>query len=205
MGDILEKISAETAILEDFKSEMASGPKMYMVDSDRGITNLHVPSDVIIDASMPALIRAGGKGWGPDGKPSDTKCVIPDNCYAPVYDETIKYFKETGALDPKTSGAVANVGLMAQKAEEYGSHPTTFEIKKDGVVRYILESGDVLHEHQVKAGDIWRSSTAKKAPILDWINLAITRQNETNSQAIFWLDEKRPHDAELIKLSLIHI
>ncbi|MEL0127536.1 MAG: NADP-dependent isocitrate dehydrogenase [Paracoccaceae bacterium] len=199
LGDILEKISTETAILEDFKSEMASGPKMYMVDSDRGITNLHVPSDVIIDASMPALIRAGGKGWGPDGKPSDTKCVIPDNCYAPVYDETIKYFKETGALDPKTSGAVANVGLMAQKAEEYGSHPTTFEIKTDGVVRYILESGDVLHEHQVTAGDIWRSSTAKKAPILDWINLAITRQNETNSQAIFWLDEKRPHDAELIK------
>lgn len=199
LGDILEKISTKTAILEDFKSEMASGPKMYMVDSDRGITNLHVPSDVIIDASMPALIRAGGKGWGPDGKPSDTKCVIPDNCYAPVYDETIKYFKETGALDPKTSGAVANVGLMAQKAEEYGSHPTTFEIKQDGVVRYILESGHVLHEHQVKAGDIWRSSTAKKAPILDWINLAITRQSETNSQAIFWLDEKRPHDAELIK------
>ena len=199
LGDILEKISTKTAILEDFKSEMASGPKMYMVDSDRGITNLHVPSDVIIDASMPALIRAGGKGWGPDGKPSDTKCVIPDNCYAPVYDETIKYFKETGALDPKTSGAVANVGLMAQKAEEYGSHSTTFEIKQDGVVRYILESGHVLHEHQVKAGDIWRSSTAKKAPILDWINLAITRQSETNSQAIFWLDEKRPHDAELIK------
>ena len=148
---------------------------------------------------MPALIRAGGKGWGPDGKPSDTKCVIPDNSYAPVYDEAIKYFKETGALDPKTSGAVANVGLMAQKAEEYGSHPTTFEIKKSGVVRYVLENGEVLHEHEVNDGDIWRSSTAKKAPIIDWINLAITRQKETGSQAIFWLDKNRPHDAELIE------
>ena len=138
LGDILEKITVIPEILEDFKAEMSNGPKMYMVDSDRGITNLHVPSDVIIDASMPALIRAGGKGWGPDGKPSDTKCVIPDNSYAPIYDETVKYFKETGALDPKTSGAVANVGLMAQKAEEYGSPPTTFEIEKNGEVRYIL-------------------------------------------------------------------
>ena len=202
LGDILDKIAVMPEVLEDFKTEMNNGPKMYMVDSDRGITNLHVPSDVIIDASMPALIRAGGKGWGPDGKPSDTKCVIPDNSYAPVYDETIKYFKETGALDPKTSGAVANVGLMAQKAEEYGSHPTTFEIKKNGVVRYVLENGDILHQHQVKAGDIWRSSTAKKAPIIDWINLAITRQNETGSQAIFWLDKNRPHDAELIQYVL---
>ena len=147
---------------------------------------------------MPALIRAGGKGWGPDGKPSDTKCVIPDNSYAPIYDETVKYFKETGALDPKTSGAVANVGLMAQKAEEYGSHPTTFEIEKNGEVRYILENGDILHQHKVNSGDIWRSSTAKKAPIIDWINLAITRQNETGSQAIFWLDKNRPHDACLL-------
>ena len=202
LGDILDRISVMPEVLEDFKTEMNNGPKMYMVDSDRGITNLHVPSDVIIDASMPALIRAGGKGWGPDGKPSDTKCVIPDNSYAPVYDETIKYFKETGALDPKTSGAVANVGLMAQKAEEYGSHPTTFEIKKNGVVRYVLENGDILHQHQVKTGDIWRSSTAKKAPIIDWINLAITRQNETGSQAIFWLDKNRPHDAELIQYVL---
>ena len=202
LGDILDRITAVPEVLKDFKTEMNNGPKMYMVDSDRGITNLHVPSDVIIDASMPALIRAGGKGWGPDGKPSDTKCVIPDNSYAPVYDETIKYFKETGALDPKTSGAVANVGLMAQKAEEYGSHPTTFEIKKNGVVRYVLENGDILHQHQVKAGDIWRSSTAKKAPIIDWINLAITRQNETGSQAIFWLDKNRPHDAELIQYVL---
>ena len=205
LGDILDKITVAPEILEDFKVEMNDGPKMYMVDSDQGITNLHVPSDVIIDASMPALIRAGGKGWGPDGKPSDTKCVIPDNSYAPVYDETIKYFKERGALDPKTSGAVANVGLMAQKAEEYGSHPTTFEIKENGVVRYVLENGDILHQHQVKAGDIWRSSTAKKAPIIDWINLAITRQNETGSQAIFWLDKNRPHDAELIQYVLFEL
>ena len=199
LGDILEKITVIPEILEDFKAEMSNGPKMYMVDSDRGITNLHVPSDVIIDASMPALIRAGGKGWGPDGKPSDTKCVIPDNSYAPIYDETVKYFKETGALDPKTSGAVANVGLMAQKAEEYGSHPTTFEIEKNGEVRYILENGEILHQHKVNSGDIWRSSTAKRAPIIDWINLAITRQNETGSQAIFWLDKNRPHDFELIE------
>ena len=199
LGDILEKITLKPEILRDFEAEMEDGPKMYMVDSDRGITNLHVPSDVIIDASMPALIRAGGKGWGPDGKPSDTNCVIPDNSYAPIYDETIKYFKETGALDPKTSGAVANVGLMAQKAEEYGSHPTTFEIKKNGVVQYVLENGEILHQHRVRTGDIWRASTAKKAAIIDWVNLAITRQQETGSQAIFWLDQNRPHDAELIK------
>ena len=199
LGDILEKISLKPEILRDFEAEMEDGPKMYMVDSDRGITNLHVPSDVIIDASMPALIRAGGKGWGPDGRPSDTKCVIPDNSYAPIYDETIKYFKETGALDPKTSGAVANVGLMAQKAEEYGSHPTTFEIKKKGVVQYVLENGEILHQNRVKTGDIWRSSTAKKEAIIDWVSLAITRQQETGSQAIFWLDQNRPHDAELIK------
>ena len=199
LGDILEKITLKPEILRDFEAEMEDGPKMYMVDSDRGITNLHVPSDVIIDASMPALIRAGGKGWGPDGKPSDTNCVIPDNSYAPIYDETIKYFKETGALDPKTSGAVANVGLMAQKAEEYGSHPTTFEIKKKGVVQYVLENGEILHQHRVRTGDIWRASTAKKAAIIDWVNLAITRQQETGSQAIFWLDQNRPHDAELIK------
>ena len=199
LGDVLEKIALKSEVLRDFEAEMKNGPKMYMVDSDRGITNLHVPSDVIIDASMPALIRAGCKGWGPDGKPSDTKCVIPDSSYAPIYDETIKYFKATGALDPKTSGAVANVGLMAQKAEEYGSHPTTFEIKKKGVVQYVLENGEVLHQHRVKTGDIWRSSTAKKAAIIDWVNLAITRQQETGSQAIFWLDQNRSHDAELIE------
>ena len=199
LGDVLDRIADQPEILADFNAIMADKAPMYMVDSDRGITNLHVPSDVIIDASMPAVIRAGGKGWGPDGKPADTKCVIPDNCYAPVYDETIKYFKETGALDPTTSGAVANVGLMAQKAEEYGSHPTTFEIPANGTIRYIVANGDVLHEQVVEKGDIWRSSSVRKAPIEDWVRLGISRQAATGSQAIFWLDETRAHDAELIK------
>ena len=199
LGDVLDRIADQPEILADFNVIMADKAPMYMVDSDRGITNLHVPSDVIIDASMPAVIRAGGKGWGPDGKPADTKCVIPDNCYAPVYDETINYFKETGALDPTTSGTVANVGLMAQKAEEYGSHPTTFEIPANGTIRYIVANGDVLHEQAVEKGDIWRSSSVRKAPIEDWVRLGISRQAATGSQAIFWLDETRAHDAELIK------
>jgi isocitrate dehydrogenase len=199
LGDVLDRIADQPEILADFNVIMADKAPMYMVDSDRGITNLHVPSDVIIDASMPAVIRAGGKGWGPDGKPADTKCVIPDNCYAPVYDETINYFKETGALDPTTSGAVANVGLMAQKAEEYGSHPTTFEIPANGTIRYIVANGDVLHEQAVEKGDIWRSSSVRKAPIEDWVRLGISRQAATGSQAIFWLDKTRAHDAELIK------
>ena len=199
LGDALDRIADQPEILADFNAIMADKAPMYMVDSDRGITNLHVPSDVIIDASMPAVIRAGGKGWGPDGKPADTKCVIPDNCYAPVYDETINYFKETGALDPTTSGAVANVGLMAQKAEEYGSHPTTFEIQSVGRVRYVLSNGDVLHDQAVEPGDIWRSSTVRQAPIEDWVRLAISRQAATGSQAVFWLDDTRAHDAEVIK------
>jgi isocitrate dehydrogenase len=199
LGDVLDRIADQPEILADFNAIMADKAPMYMVDSDRGITNLHVPSDVIIDASMPAVIRAGGKGWGPDGKAADTKCVIPDNCYAPVYDETINYFKETGALDPTTSGAVANIGLMAQKAEEYGSHPTTFEIPANGTIRYIVANGDVLHEQAVERGDIWRSSSVRKAPIEDWVRLGISRQAATGSQAIFWLDETRAHDAELIK------
>ncbi|SEL64168.1 isocitrate dehydrogenase [Roseivivax marinus] len=174
-------------------------PPMYMVDSGKGITNLHVPSDVIIDASMPAVIRAGGKGWGPDDGQHDVVCAIPDNSYAPVYDETIKYFKETGALDPTTSGTVQNIGLMAQKAEEYGSHPTTFEIPADGTVRMVDGSGNVVHLHSVKAGDIWRSASARKAPIEDWVKLAIERQKAEGCEAIFWLDESRAHDAELIK------
>jgi isocitrate dehydrogenase len=183
----------------DLKAAYAARPPLYMVNSDRGITNLHVPSDVIIDASMPALIRAGGKGWGPDGKEADANCVIPDNSYAPVYDEAIKYFKETGALDPRTAGTVQNVGLMAQKAEEYGSHPTTFTAPDDGTIRYVLAKGEVLHSHEVEKGDIWRSATTKKAPIQDWVKLAISRQRATGAQAIFWLNEKRAHDAELIK------
>jgi isocitrate dehydrogenase len=169
-----------------------------MVDSDRGITNLHVPSDVIIDASIPALLRAGGKGFGPDGKPADTNCVIPDSSYAAIYDEAVRYFKATGALDPSTAGTVQNIGLMAQKAEEYGSHPTTFELSQDGTVRLILANGEVLHQHEVKAGDIWRAASTRQAAIEDWVKLAIARQKAEGCQAIFWLDESRPHDAELI-------
>ncbi len=198
LGDLEARIKGNAELEADYQAAMAAKPAMYMVDSDRGITNLHVPSDVIIDASMPAVIRAGGIGWGPDGKAADTKCCIPDNSYACVYDETINYFKATGALDPTSCGSVSNVGLMAQKAEEYGSHPTTFEAAADGVIEIVLDSGDVLHSHAVQAGDIWRSCTAKKAPILDWIALGIARTKATGAAA-FWLDKARAHDAELIK------
>jgi len=200
LSEILERVSHDSKITQDFNAIIEKEADLYMVDSERGITNLHVPSDVIIDASMPALIRAGGIAWGPDGSTKDTKCVIPDNSYAPVYEETIKFFKEKGALKPSTSGTVANVGLMAQKAQEYGSHPTTFEIPRDGTVRYILENGTILHEHEVKCGDIWRSCSVNKAPIMDWINLAIERQAATDAQAIFWLDQNRAHDAQLIPI-----
>lgn len=198
LGDLLARVKDDAAIVADIDACMASRPPMYMVDSDKGVTNLHVSSDVIIDASMPALIRAGGKGWGPDGKEGDTNCVIPDNCYAPIYDETIKFFKKNGKLNPATAGTVQNIGLMAQKAEEYGSHPTTFEIAEAGVVKMIADDGTVLHQHSVEAGDIWRSSSARQAPIEDWVHLAISRQKAEGCEAIFWLDENRAHDAELI-------
>ena len=198
LASLEAKIEGDATLEADYKAAMAARPPLYMVDSDKGITNLHVPSDVIIDASMPAAIRAGGKGWGPDGAQADLKCCIPDNCYAGVYDETINFFKANGALDVTTAGAVSNVGLMAQKAEEYGSHPTTFEIPGKGTVRIVLANGDVLHEHAVEKGDIWRSATAKKAPILDWIQLGIARHKATGTSA-FWLDVNRAHDAELIK------
>lgn len=198
LGDLLARVKGDADIMAAIDACMASRPPMYMVDSDKGITNLHVSSDVIIDASMPALIRAGGKGWGPDGKEHDTKCVIPDNSYASVYDETIEFFKENGKLDPATAGTVQNIGLMAQKAEEYGSHPTTFEIPDAGTVKMILDDGTVLHSHDVQAGDIWRSASTRKAPIEDWVNLAIDRQKAEGCNAIFWLDENRAHDAELI-------
>ena len=198
LGDLLARVKDEAEILADIDACMADRPPMYMVDSDKGITNLHVSSDVIIDASMPALIRAGGKGWGPDGKEADANCVIPDTSYAPVYDEAINFFKENGKLNPATAGTVQNIGLMAQKAEEYGSHPTTFEIPEAGTVKMILDDGTVLHQHAVEAGDIWRSSSARKAPIEDWVNLAISRQKAEGCRAIFWLDENRAHDAELI-------
>ncbi|WP_391482962.1 NADP-dependent isocitrate dehydrogenase [Nereida sp. NH-UV-3] len=198
LGDLLARVKDQPAIMADIDACMADRPPMYMVDSDKGITNLHVPSDVIIDASMPALIRAGGKGWGPDGAESDANCVIPDNSYAPVYDETIKFFKANGKLNPATAGTVQNIGLMAQKAEEYGSHPTTFEIPEAGTVKMVLADGTVLHSHAVEAGDIWRSASARQAPIEDWVNLAIDRQKAEGCEAIFWLDENRAHDAELI-------
>ena len=189
-----EKDQIEAAIAD----VLAARPPLYMVNSDKGISNLHVPSDVIIDASMPALIRAGGKGWGPDGAEADTNCVIPDSSYAAVYEEAVEDCKKNGALDPTRAGTVQNVGLMAQKAEEYGSHPTTFEILKEGTVRMVFANGDVLHEQIVEKGDIWRSASTRKAPIEDWVKLAIDRQRAENCQAIFWLDEARAHDAELI-------
>ncbi|MBN8188226.1 NADP-dependent isocitrate dehydrogenase [Salipiger thiooxidans] len=199
LGALLERVKDEPEILAAIEEVRAARPPMYMVNSDKGITNLHVPSDVIIDASMPALIRAGGKGWGPDGKEADTNCVIPDNSYAPVYDAAIEFFKANGKLNPVTAGTVQNIGLMAQKAEEYGSHPTTFEIAKAGTVKMILDDGTVLHAHEVEAGDIWRSASARKAPIEDWVNLAIDRQKATGYRAIFWLDAERAHDAQLIE------
>jgi isocitrate dehydrogenase len=198
LADLLDRVKDRADIVSAIDACLAERPPLYMVDSDKGITNLHVPSDVIVDASMPALIRAGGKGWGPDGKAHDCVCVIPDSSYAPVYDETIRFFKENGKLNPATAGTVQNVGLMAQQAEEYGSHPTTFEIPEDGTVRMILDDGTVLHSHEVKKGDIWRSASARKAPIEDWVNLAIERQKATGFRAIFWLDAARAHDAELI-------
>jgi len=203
----LSDLEARIATLpKDIRNELEASliacftknPPLYMVNSEKGLSNFHVSSDVIIDASMPALIRAGGKGWGPDGSAQDCKCVIPDNSYAPVYDETIKFFKENGSLDPKTAGSVSNVGLMAQKAEEYGSHPTTFQISGVGVVRYVLANGDILHEHHVEKGDIWRSSSTNQAPIEDWVRLGLARQKATGAEAVFWLNEDRPHDAEII-------
>ncbi|PIE12740.1 MAG: isocitrate dehydrogenase (NADP(+)) [Rhodobacterales bacterium] len=200
LGDVLAAIDTlDNAAEIKAEIEALNRPSMYMVDSDKGITNLHVPSDVIIDASMPAVIRAGGKGWDETGAKGDTNCVIPDRCYASVYDETINFFKANGALDVTTAGSVANVGLMAQKAEEYGSHPTTFEAPADGTIRVVLANGDTLHSHDVEAGDIWRACTVKKAPIENWIELALDRQRLTGSEAIFWLDANRGHDAQLIK------
>jgi len=201
LGDVLAAIESMDNAAE-IKADIAAldRPSMYMVDSDKGITNLHVPSDVIIDASMPAVIRAGGKGWDENGNKGDTNCVIPDRSYSSIYDEAVNFFKANGALNPATAGAVANVGLMAQKAEEYGSHPTTFQATADGAIRIVLANGETLHSHDVEGGDIWRSCTAKAAPIQNWIELAMDRQRLTGSEAIFWLDENRGHDAQLIAI-----
>ena len=201
LGTLLETVASMPngkAIAAEIAAVIADRVPLYMVNSDKGITNLHVPSDVIIDASIPALLRAGGKGYGPDGKAADANCVIPDSAYAAIYEESVAYFKETGALNPATAGTVQNVGLMAQKAEEYGSHPTTFEIPHAGTVRLVLANGEVLHQHEVEAGDIWRAASTRQAAIEDWVKLAIARQKAEGCQAVFWLDKTRAHDAELI-------
>jgi len=187
------------AIKAQIENIISKNPPLAMVNSDKGITNLHVPSDVIIDASMPAMIRTSGKMWGPDGNPKDTKAVIPDRNYAGVYQATIDFCKENGAFDVTTMGNVANVGLMAKKAEEYGSHDKTFEIESSGIVRVIDKSGKVLLSHEVETGDIWRMCQTKKVSIIDWVKLAVNRARQSRNQVIFWLDENRPHDANLIK------
>jgi isocitrate dehydrogenase len=204
LGDLYAKIKTlpdeeRKAIEADIQEVYKKRPPMAMVNSDKGITNLHVPSDVIIDASMPPVIRDSGKMWGPDGKLADTKCVIPDGSYAPVYQEVIDFCKKHGAFDPKTMGSVPNVGLMAQAAEEYGSHDKTFKAPGNGTMRVVTASGQALLEHKVEEGDIWRMCQVKDAPIQDWVKLAVTRAKATGAPAIFWLDKNRAHDAELIK------
>ncbi|ANB91856.1 isocitrate dehydrogenase [Moraxella ovis] len=197
----LDKLDAETRT--DVETLIAKsyfeGPSIAMVDSNKGITNLHVPSDVIIDASIPAMIRTSGRMWNRDGELQDTKIVIPDSTYAPLYETVVSFCKEHGAFDPVTMGTVPNVGLMAQKAEEYGSHDKTFEIPADGKVEVIDETGNVLLSHDVQAGDIWRACQTKDAPIKDWVQLAVNRSRLSDTPAVFWLDENRAHDAQLIK------
>lgn len=203
-GDLLAKIQTLPAdkkaeVEADIAAAYANAPAVAMVNSDKGITNLHVPSDVIIDASMPAAIRSSGQMWDAQGKLKDTKFVIPDRCYAGVYAETINFCKANGAFDPKTMGSVPNVGLMAQKAEEYGSHDKTFEIQAKGVVQVVDAAGTVLMSHDVEAGDIWRMCQAKDAPIQDWVKLAVSRSRLSATPAVFWLDANRAHDAQIIK------
>lgn len=203
-GDLINKIQnlpedKRQAIETDIEAAYSNGPDLAMVNSDKGITNLHVPSDVIIDASMPAMIRNSGKMWNKEGKTQDTKAIIPDRSYAGVYQETIDFCKKNGAFDPTTMGSVSNVGLMAQKAEEYGSHDKTFEIKGKGTVRVVNEAGATLIHHDVEKGDIWRMCQVKDAPIRDWVKLAVNRARVTGNPAIFWLDENRAHDSEVIK------
>jgi isocitrate dehydrogenase len=203
-GNLLGKLNnlptdKKTEIEADIEAAYQNGPAIAMVNSDKGITNLHVPSDVIIDASMPAMIRTSGQMWNAAGNQQDTKAVIPDSSYAGIYQATIEFCKEHGAFDPTTMGTVPNVGLMAQKAEEYGSHDKTFEIKSDGIVRVVDTEGNTLIEHNVEAGDIWRMCQVKDAPIQDWVKLAVNRAKATNTPAVFWLDQDRAHDAEIIK------
>ncbi|MFD5429087.1 NADP-dependent isocitrate dehydrogenase [Streptomyces sp. NPDC127084] len=194
----LEGLPEGAEIKASFDAELAEGPELAMVDSDRGITNLHVPSDVIVDASMPAMIRTSGHMWGPDGQEQDTIAVLPDSSYAGVYQAVVDDCRANGAYDPSTMGSVPNVGLMAQKAEEYGSHDKTFEIPVTGTVRLVDEAGNALIEQAVSAGDIFRACQTKDAPIKDWVKLAVTRARATGDPAVFWLDETRAHDANLI-------
>lgn len=205
LGDVYDKIKTlpaekqaeiEAAIMAVYDKR----PSLAMVDSDRGITNLHVPSDVIVDASMPAAIRSSGKMWGADGNLHDTKAMIPDRCYASIFQETIQFCKDNGAFDVRTMGSVSNVGLMAQKAEEYGSHDKTFILEDSGTVRVVNQSGETIIEHAVEAGDIWRMCQTKDAPIQDWVKLAVKRARATGQPAVFWLDPQRSHDANLIEI-----
>ena len=204
IGDLYAKIKSlpedqRKAIEADIQEVYKKRPPMAMVNSDKGITNLHVPSDVIIDASMPPVIRDSGKMWNPEGKLQDVKCVIPDSSYAPVYHEVIEFCKKHGAFDPRTMGSVPNVGLMAQAAEEYGSHDKTFKVPGNGTIRIVDASGKTLLEHKVEEGDIWRACQVKDTPIQDWVKLAVTRAKATGAPAVFWLNKDRAHDAELIK------
>ena len=203
IGDAYEKIETlpgdqAEAIRADLDACLANGPDLAMVNSDKGITNLHVPSDIIIDASMPAAIRESGKMWGPDGDLHDMKAVIPDRSYAKVYAETINHCIEHGAFDPTTMGSTPNVGLMAQKAQEYGSHDTTFEVPSNGHVRVLAENGEVIHDHAVESGDVWRLCRVKDEPVQDWVKLAIRRAKASGAPIVFWLDRNRGHDAQLI-------
>ena len=203
LGELYKRIkvlpAAKQAEIEaDITAVYGKQPSLAMVDSDKGITNLHAPNDIIVDASMPVVVRDGGKMWNAEGKLQDTKAVIPDRCYATFYKEIIEDCQRNGAFDPKTMGSVPNVGLMAQKAEEYGSHPTTFILDAAGTVRVIDAAGKVLMEHKVEEGDIWRLSRAKDIPIQDWVKLAVTRARATGAPAVFWLDKNRPHDANMI-------
>lgn len=202
LGDVYAKIAGhakESEVKEALAAAMANGPALAMVNSDKGITNLHVPSDVIVDASMPAMIRTSGRMWNAEGKPQDTLAMIPDRCYAGVYQAVIEDMKANGALNPSTIGSVPNVGLMAQKAEEYGSHDKTFQATAPGVIRVVDGKGSVLMEQRVEEGDIFRACQTKDAPIKDWVKLAVNRARLSNTPAVFWLDENRAHDRELIK------
>ena len=203
LSSVYEKIeslprSQREEILEDIHACYEHRPELAMVDSLKGITNLHVPSDVIVDASMPAMIRNGGTMWGPDGKAKDTKAVMPESTYSTIYQEMINFCKTNGAFDPTTMGTVPNVGLMAKKAEEYGSHDKTFELEADGTMRIVDAGGTVLIQHEVEQGDIWRACQTKDEAVRDWVKLAVTRARQSDTPAIFWLDRNRPHDIELI-------